>query len=123
MQGLRFEFQKFRIFEFLNFHPCICDKYQNLMNWLDLFYLQRVLHNEEDSVLLKAYITEWGKFFTQCDYLPLPFNQLETALSGKAHSTSMQKKPQGDESIVRKVGYLPLLFNPQGFFLLFWEWP
>ena len=63
-------------------------------------------------MLLKAYITEWGKFFTQCDYLPLPFNQLETALSGKAHSTSMQKKPQGDESIVRKVGYLPLLFNP-----------
>ena len=68
-----------------------------------IYFDQRVLHNEEDSVLLKAYITEWGKFFTQCDYLPLPFNQLETALSGKAHSTSMQKKPQGDESIVRKV--------------------
>ena len=52
--------------------------------------------------MLKAYIAEWGKFFTQCDYLPKPFGQLETALAGKAHST-MQKKTQGEESIVRKV--------------------
>ena len=52
--------------------------------------------------MLKAYIAEWGKFFTQCDYLPKPFGQLETTLAGKAHST-MQKKTQGEESIVRKV--------------------
>ena len=58
--------------------------------------------HEEDSALLKAYIAEWGKFFTQCDYLPKPFGQLETSLAGKAHST-MQKKTQGEESIVRKV--------------------
>jgi len=67
--------------------------------------LQRVLSHEEDSALLKAYINEWGKFFTQCDYLPKPFGQLETTLSGKAHSTNMQKKTQGEESIVRKVCY------------------
>ncbi|XP_052811601.1 cullin-5-like [Mya arenaria] len=62
----------------------------------------RVLHNQEDSALLKAYIAEWGKFFTQCDYLPKPFMQLETSLASKTH-TPMQKKPQGDESIVRKL--------------------
>jgi cullin-5 len=61
-----------------------------------------VLSHEEDSALLKAYIAEWGKFFTQCDYLPKPFGQLEIALTGKAH-TAMQKKNQGEESIVRKV--------------------
>jgi len=62
----------------------------------------RVLKHEEDSALLKAYIAEWGKFFTQCDYLPKPFGQLETTLAGKAHST-MPKKNQGEESIVRKL--------------------
>jgi len=60
------------------------------------------LSREEDSALLKAYIAEWSKFFTQCDYLPKPFNQLEVTLAGKAHST-LQKKNQGEESIVRKV--------------------
>lgn len=30
--------------------------------------------------LLQAYIFEWGKFFTQSSYLPLPFWQLETSL-------------------------------------------
>lgn len=62
----------------------------------------RVLHNQEDSALLKAYIAEWGKFFTQCDYLPKPFMQLETSLASKTH-TPMQKKTQGEESIVRKL--------------------
>ncbi|XP_045196668.2 cullin-5-like isoform X1 [Mercenaria mercenaria] len=62
----------------------------------------RVLHTQEDSALLKAYIAEWGKFFTQCDYLPKPFMQLETSLASKTH-TPMQKKTQGEESIVRKL--------------------
>lgn len=62
----------------------------------------RVLSREEDSALLKAYIAEWSKFFTQCDYLPKPFNQLEVTLAGKAHST-LQKKNLGEESIVRKL--------------------
>ncbi|WAR07183.1 CUL5-like protein [Mya arenaria] len=70
--------------------------------WDDKGPQKRVLHNQEDSALLKAYIAEWGKFFTQCDYLPKPFMQLETSLASKTH-TPMQKKPQGDESIVRKL--------------------
>ncbi|XP_064628678.1 cullin-5-like isoform X2 [Lineus longissimus] len=61
----------------------------------------RVMQHQEDSALLKAYIAEWGKFFTQCDYLPLPFGQLETSLAGKAPSGG-QKKNQ-EESIVRKL--------------------
>ncbi|XP_013403500.1 cullin-5-like [Lingula anatina] len=62
----------------------------------------RVLQHQEDSALLKAYIAEWSKFFAQCDYLPKPFGQLESSLSGKPHST-IQKKNQGEESIVRKL--------------------
>ena len=71
---------------------------------------QRVLSHEEDSALLKAYIAEWSKFFTQCDYLPKPFNQLEVTLQGKAHST-LQKKNQGEESIVRKVNDLHWFYS------------
>ena len=40
----------------------------------------RVLSHQEEQALLKAYIAEWRKFFTQCSYLPMPFGQLETAL-------------------------------------------
>lgn len=62
---------------------------------------QRVLSHQDDQALLKAYIAEWRKFFTQCDYLPTPFRQLETALAGK--SMAANKKPQNEESIVRKL--------------------
>jgi hypothetical protein len=67
--------------------------------------LQRVLSHQEDQALLKAYIAEWRKFFTQCDYLPTPFRQLESSLAGKTLS-SVAKKPQNEESIVRKVSIL-----------------
>ena len=60
--------------------------------------------HQEEQALLKAYIAEWRKFFTQCNYLPTPFRQLEASLRGKT-TTSMQKKNQADESIVRKVGF------------------
>lgn len=40
----------------------------------------RVLVAGEDQALLKAYIIEWRKFFTQSSFLPLPFWQLETSL-------------------------------------------
>lgn len=40
----------------------------------------RVLAQREEQALLKAYIVEWRKFFTQSSYLPLPFRQLETGL-------------------------------------------
>ncbi|XP_024085329.1 cullin-5 isoform X2 [Cimex lectularius] len=63
---------------------------------------QRVLSHQEDQALLKAYIAEWRKFFTQCDYLPTPFRQLETSLAGKT-ITYVNKTPQNEESIVRKL--------------------
>lgn len=40
----------------------------------------RVLLQNEEQALLNAYIVEWRKFFTQSNYLPLPFRQLEPAL-------------------------------------------
>ncbi|XP_030851114.1 cullin-5-like isoform X2 [Strongylocentrotus purpuratus] len=64
---------------------------------------QRVLHDQDESALLKAYIREWGKYFTQCDYLPKPFKPLETA-TGKG-SGAQQKKAnqQNEDSTVRKL--------------------
>lgn len=38
---------------------------------------KRVLQHREESALLKAYISEWTKYFTQCDYLPKPFQAME----------------------------------------------
>lgn len=58
--------------------------------------------HQEEQALLKAYIAEWRKFFTQCNYLPTPFRQLEASLRGKT-SSSIQKKNQPEESIVRKL--------------------
>ncbi|XP_071505518.1 cullin-5-like [Diadema setosum] len=65
---------------------------------------QRVLHDQDESALLKAYIREWGKYFTQCDYLPKPFKPLESAASGKG-SSGQQKKAsqQNEDSPVRKL--------------------
>ncbi|CAI7999878.1 Cullin-5 [Geodia barretti] len=37
----------------------------------------RVMKHREESALLKAYISEWTKYFTQCDYLPKPFQAME----------------------------------------------
>lgn len=61
---------------------------------------QRVLSHQDDTALLKAYIVEWRKFFTQCDILPKPFCQLEITLMGKQGSN---KKSNVEDSIVRKV--------------------
>ncbi|XP_066251084.1 cullin-5 [Euwallacea similis] len=69
----------------------------------------RVLAQRQEEALLKAYIAEWRKFFTQCNYLPTPFRQLECSLQGKttSSSSSMQcnnnKKGLTDESMVRKL--------------------
>lgn len=71
---------------------------------------KRVLVQREDQALLKTYIIEWRKFFTQSNYLPLPFRQLETSMQGKSSSSNHtssssnpQKKPASEESIVRKL--------------------
>jgi cullin-5 len=70
----------------------------------------RVLAHREDQALLKAYIVEWRKFFTQSNYLPLPFRQLENALQGKSSSSShssssssSKKANTVDDCIVRKL--------------------
>lgn len=68
---------------------------------VDHNFVQRVLAHQEEQALLKAYIAEWRKFFTQCNYLPTPFRKLETCLAGKT-SSSTQKRNQPDD-IVRKV--------------------
>lgn len=67
---------------------------------LHLLPWQRVLSHQDDTALLKAYIVEWRKFFTQCDILPKPFCQLEITLMGKQGSN---KKTTMEDSIVRKV--------------------
>ncbi|KAJ8984726.1 hypothetical protein NQ317_004990 [Molorchus minor] len=68
----------------------------------------RVLAHRQEEALLKAYIAEWRKFFTQCNYLPTPFRQLESSLQGKptygnSNVQNSGKKAPADESIVRKL--------------------
>ncbi|ELK38227.1 Cullin-5, partial [Myotis davidii] len=60
----------------------------------------RVLSHQDDTALLKAYIVEWRKFFTQCDILPKPFCQLEITLLGKQGGN---KKSNVEDGIVRKL--------------------
>ncbi|XP_065907463.1 cullin-5-like [Dysidea avara] len=57
-----------------------------------------VLSHEDDSVLLKAYIKEWTKYFAQCYYLPLPFQAMETAMAG-----SKPTKKQADGNRVNTL--------------------
>lgn len=70
---------------------------------------KRVQVQREEQALLKTYIIEWRKFFTQSSYLPLPFQKLETSLQGKSStsnhtsSSNPQKKAISEESIVRKL--------------------
>ncbi|XP_076445369.1 cullin-5-like isoform X2 [Babylonia areolata] len=64
---------------------------------------RKVQTHKDESALLRAYIAEWGKFFTQCGYLPKPFNQLEANLLGKLHSSMPKKTQTGEESLVRKL--------------------
>ncbi|XP_035225373.1 cullin-5-like, partial [Stegodyphus dumicola] len=56
----------------------------------------KVLRHQEDQALLKAYVAEWTKFYTQCDYFPLPLAQLELIMVG---STSIIKKWKKDGPI------------------------
>ncbi|XP_059614263.1 cullin-5 [Phlebotomus argentipes] len=69
----------------------------------------RVLAHREEQALLKAYIVEWRKFFTQSEYLPMPFRTLESVLQGKGSASNhnsgsgSQKKSTIDDSIVRKL--------------------
>ena len=79
------------------FHPA----FQDILDFIKQAQ-ERVLSHMEDQALLKAYIAEWRKFFTQCGYLPMPFGQLETALQGKT-TTSVQKGRPAEDSVVRKL--------------------
>lgn len=68
----------------------------------------RVLAQREEQALLKGYIAEWGVFFTQCNYLPTPFRQLEHAILNKAKSNSNTSHHKtlnnnNEVSLVRKL--------------------
>ncbi|XP_021330127.2 cullin-5 isoform X3 [Danio rerio] len=71
---------------------------ENIIVFLSLCV--RVLSHQDDTALLKAYIVEWRKFFTQCDILPKPFSKLEITLLGNQGSN---KKSNVEDSIVRKL--------------------
>lgn len=90
---------------------CMIKHFLKIMAWIYFalthrvclfFFFQRVLSHQDDTALLKAYIVEWRKFFTQCDILPKPFCQLEITLMGKQGSN---KKSNVEDSIVRKVSH------------------
>lgn len=72
----------------------------------------RVLAQREEQALLKAYVSEWQKFFEQSNFLHKPFSKLKLALHGKSlsstsshnsSSSSSKKENNSEESIVRKL--------------------
>ena len=66
------------------------------------------MKHEDDSTLLRAYIGEWSKFFTQCNYLPKPFGTLESNLQGKAGGGA-SKRPLTDGITVQKVKHFSVV--------------
>lgn len=79
-------------------HKALKDEVTNFIKQVQ----ERVLEHEDDSTLLRAYISEWSKFFTQCNYLPKPFNTLESNLQGKAGGGA-SKRPLTDGITVQKL--------------------
>ena len=65
------------------FPPCVTPLPYTHVNLPPHTCVQRVLQHDEESALLKAYITEWTKYFTQCNYLPLPFQAMEMESSNQ----------------------------------------
>ena len=56
-------------------------------------------------MLLKAYISEWTKYFTQCSFLPMPFQAMETATG----NTKVNKKnPEGNRVYLVRPAMLVL---------------
>uniref|UniRef100_A0A1B0FBN3 Cullin-5 n=1 Tax=Glossina morsitans morsitans TaxID=37546 RepID=A0A1B0FBN3_GLOMM len=49
---------------------------------------RKVQSQRGEQALLMTYIVEWRKFFTQSNYLPLPFRQLEHSFQSKVPSSS-----------------------------------
>lgn len=54
-----------------------------------------IMAQREEQALINAYIIEWRKFFTQSNYLPLPFRQLELS---KAASNSQSSNSSNSAS-------------------------
>ncbi|PIK56997.1 putative cullin-5 [Apostichopus japonicus] len=66
---------------------------------------EKVVHDQDENALLRAYIREWSKYFTQSTYLPMPFNALEKMLVSSKDSTNNQQKKTSkveEDSEVRK---------------------
>ena len=57
--------------------------------------------HEEESALLNAYIAEWSKYFSQCSFLPMPFQAMDTATS--ATNKAPKKAQEGNR--VYTVGH------------------
>ncbi|KAL3319873.1 Cullin-5 [Cichlidogyrus casuarinus] len=63
---------------------------------------QRVMANQGESALLRAYINEWTRFYLLTDYLPKPFHPVETHLLTK-HTNRHNKTRDFPSSIIRNL--------------------
>ncbi|XP_077975041.1 cullin-5-like [Styela clava] len=61
----------------------------------------KVKMNDDNSALLKAYISVWTKFFEQCLYLPPAFSTLEKSLESSDNNLGMKKNES--RNIIRKL--------------------
>lgn len=70
-----------------------------------------ILAQREEQALINAYIVEWRKFFTQSNYLPLPFRQLELS---KAQSASCLQNANSSNSTAISVSGASLSSSASG---------
>ncbi|XP_064404658.1 cullin-5-like [Halichondria panicea] len=70
---------------------------------------KRVQLHEEESALLKAYINEWSKYFTQCGYLPKPFQAME--IEGASHKPKKKNQEGNRVQQLMLKGWNTHIFN------------
>lgn len=64
-----------------------------------------MVHNNNID-LLKAYVIEWKTYFLQCNYLPVPFKEMEMAIVGKSVNFNNLHHNDFRVDMTKKVKYL-----------------
>lgn len=81
--------------------------YESLQEDISAYIKQaqiNILAQREEQALINAYIIEWRKFFTQSNYLPSPFRQLELSKQQISSSNNSQGPSNSSNATVTSSG-------------------
>lgn len=80
--------------------------YESLQEDISAYIKQaqvNILAQREEQALINAYIVEWRKFFTQSNYLPSPFRQLELSKQ-QISSANSNQGPSNSSNTINSSG-------------------